>query len=100
MKAQAERGKQEKREVRQWWAVHHETVLQVAGYSCAPTNPDIWWCPQVGYSLTERHHLFPTELEALAKLHGELSARHKRIGKRLAEVRSRLARAQPPEASP
>lgn len=42
-------------------------VQHVIGYSCAPANPDTWWCPEVGYSLTEGHSLFTTETDALLK---------------------------------
>lgn len=50
-----------------WWAVTEFGVRKVVGYSCAPHNPDSWWCPEVGYSLNEKHHLFETEREALVK---------------------------------
>jgi hypothetical protein len=55
------------REKRQWWAVHNGDVLEVTGYSCAPNNPDCWWCPKAGYTLTVGHHLFETEKAALKK---------------------------------
>jgi hypothetical protein len=32
----------------------------------------VWWCPEIGYSMTEGHHLFATEGEAVAKAIAEL----------------------------
>jgi hypothetical protein len=32
----------------------------------------MWWCPGVGYSLSEKHHLFETEREAIDKLIADL----------------------------
>jgi hypothetical protein len=61
------------REKREWWAVADDDVRRVTGYSCAPTNPDMWWCPSVGYSMAEKHHLFETEREAIDKLIAELT---------------------------
>ena len=61
------------REKRQWWAVADDDVRIVTGYSCAPTNPDMWWCPAVGYSMSEKHHLFETERVAIDKLIAELT---------------------------
>lgn len=57
----------EQRESRKWWARVENAVKEVTGYSCKPHSPDMWWCPEVGYSLTEKYHLFPTEREALDK---------------------------------
>lgn len=55
------------REKRQWWAVADCDVREVTGYSCAPSNPTTWWCPEVGFSGSEGHHLFKTQDEAFAK---------------------------------
>ena len=60
------------REHRKWWAVADDDVRLVTGYSCAPTNQDMWWCPTVGYSMSENHHLFETEGEAIDNLIAEL----------------------------
>ncbi len=69
------RPKDEPREKRQWWAVHDNSVIRVTGFSCAPLNPDMWWCPEVGFSMSEKHHLFTTEAAALDKLITELERR-------------------------
>lgn len=55
------------RESRQWWAVADGDVVEVTGYSCAPNNTDMWWCPEVGFSGTEGYHLFKTQDEAFTK---------------------------------
>ncbi len=52
---------------KEWWAVVEGGVQRVTGYSCAPNNPDMWWCPKVGYSMSENHHLFERESDALRK---------------------------------
>lgn len=57
------------REQKKWWAVTaDDSVRLVTGYSCGPLNPDYWWCPEVGASVSEKHHLFATEAEALDNL--------------------------------
>lgn len=61
------------REKREWWAVADDDVRRVTGYSCAPNNPDMWWCPSVGCSMSTKHHLFETEREAIDKLISELT---------------------------
>lgn len=63
------------REMREWWAVVDDGVRRVTGYSCAPQNPDMWWCPGYGYSMTEGHHLFTTEADALDRLIAEMERR-------------------------
>jgi len=71
------------REKRQWWAVADGDVREVTGYSCAPSNPTMWWCPEVGFSGAEGHHLFETRDEAFAKAIAEserdLTALQKRL---------------------
>jgi hypothetical protein len=71
------------REKRQWWAVADGDVREVTGYSCAPNNPDVWWCPEVGFSGAEGHHLFETRDEAFGKAivesERDLTALQKRI---------------------
>jgi len=46
------------RESREWWVVHDGTVMQALGLSCAPDNPDVWWFPSIGYSMTMGYHVF------------------------------------------
>lgn len=55
------------RESKQWWCFTEYGVKFVTGYSCKPANPDMWWCPEVGYSMTENGSLFGTEEAALEK---------------------------------
>ena len=56
-----------KRVKKAWWAVVDGRVVHAEGHSCAPQNPDMWWCPAVGYSLSEKHHLFEREEDAVRK---------------------------------
>jgi hypothetical protein len=53
------------RESRKWWYSEDGCARDVVGYSCAPSSPESWWCPEVGYTLNERHHLFVTRPEAV-----------------------------------
>lgn len=39
-----------KRESRKFWINDEGVLKRVKGYSCAPTNPDYWWFPELGYS--------------------------------------------------
>lgn len=68
------------RESRQWWAAIDGSVQSVTGYTCAPTNPGMWWCPQVRYSLSEGQSLFETEQEAIRaeidRLNQKITAMH------------------------
>jgi hypothetical protein len=56
-----------------WWAVCEGRVQKVVGYSCAPHSPESWWCPQLGFTLTEKHHLFENEKQAIDKAVKDLS---------------------------
>jgi hypothetical protein len=60
------------RETRKWWAVTEIGVQEVTGWSCAPSNPKVWWCPAAGYSMTEGAHIFPTKPEAIRQAIKEL----------------------------
>lgn len=55
------------RVVKEWWAVVDGGVMPVTGFSCGPSNPDMWWCPKVGLSMSEKHHLFENEPDAIRK---------------------------------
>ena len=73
------------KEAKRWWAVTDSGVQRMTGYSCKPINPTTWWCPSVGYSLMEGHHLFKTKDEALKKAIAqtelELAELHKHLNK-------------------
>lgn len=79
----------ETRETRQWWAVHDGSVLRVTGYTCAPNNPGMWWCPQIGNSCSEGHHLFATEAAAIDKMISELERLLEETQERLTAFRLR-----------
>lgn len=74
------------RETRKWWAVTDTGVRRVTGHSCKPQNPTTWWCPEAGYSLTEGHHLFETEKQALDKAIAESEAELDDLQKHLASL--------------
>lgn len=70
-------------------------MTYVTGYSCAPNNPDMWWCPEVGYSMSEKHHLFATEAEALDKAIAEAEGQAVALEQRLGELKARLTPWEP-----
>ena len=71
-----------------WWAVTDQgEVSHVKGYSCGATNPDYWWVPQLGYSMSSNHHLFASQEQAHA-------AATKLCTEKLAEWKSRLSKLQ------
>lgn len=77
------------RERRNWWAVADGDVREVTGYSCAPSNPAIWWCPKVGFSGAEGHHLFETRDKAFAKAIAESERDLAALKKRLEGLKRR-----------
>jgi hypothetical protein len=73
------------REQRRWWYadVDYVRVREVLGLSCKPDHPDVWWCPEVGSSLSEGHHLFLTEVEARTKVKNAVAEQLDRLRERL-----------------
>jgi len=71
---------------KEWWAPHDGDAIRVTGYSCEPSNPEMWWCPQIGYSCSEGHSIFETEEEALRKALAEAE----REAAKWAEIVNRL----------
>lgn len=54
----------QERQSKQFWAVDDTwEVVFVTGYECPP-NDDTWWVPELGYSLSDKYHLFATAREA------------------------------------
>lgn len=63
----------EERLSKEFWAITDSWEIQrVTGYECSQ-NWQVWWVPQLGYSMTEGHHLFEKFEEAKAKGLKELS---------------------------
>ena len=87
-------GSAPERETRRWWAVTDTGVRLVTGHSCAPNNPQIWWCPEAGYSLTEGHHLFDTEKKAMKKVIAETNAEVADLQKHLRRLMRQNVRGQ------
>lgn len=93
------------REHRELWAVVDWGcgVAKVTGYSCAPTNPDHWWCPVAGFSGTIGRHLFETEDGALKRCIEETETKISDLQQRLESLKARRHTAdlseQPPSAT-
>jgi len=80
------------REAKLWWAVTYRgDVREVTGYSCGPTNPLVWWCPDLGFSGTQGYHLFTCESAALTRAIIELEAEIKMKSKQLDLLKMRLS---------
>lgn len=84
------------REKRQWWAVTEFDVKEVTGYSCAPTNPNTWWCPEVGFSGHVGYHLFPTKTEALEKAATDTTREIEALSCKLERIRNQIKKASDP----
>ena len=64
------------RESRTLYVVRDDyTVGEYTGWSCAPTNPDMWWCPEYGYSVAIGHGAYETRQEALTEAKRKLEAK-------------------------
>jgi hypothetical protein len=74
------------RERKTFWAVHDGEVFPTEGFSCAPYNPRMWWCPKIAYTLTEGHHLFATQPEAKAKAILELQEEIRKLTSKLEKL--------------
>lgn len=85
----------EDRQRKAWWAVHDDDVRKVVGYSCVPNNPESWWCPEIGYSLHEKHHLFESEVGAIDKLITDLQKRISVAQDNIEALRLRKSHATP-----
>jgi hypothetical protein len=81
-----------KREEKMWWAVCEDCVRYVKGYSCAPNNPDCWWCPEVGFSATVGHALFETKIQALKKVLKDYKRTYKALGKTIANIQNEISK--------
>jgi hypothetical protein len=78
------------REIRLWWAVHEGAVVRTKGYSCAPANPKSWWCPGIGFTMTEGFHLFKNKTRAVQRAIAELKFEKRSLEKKLAALKEML----------
>lgn len=76
------------REARQWWVISGGEVKLVTGYSCSPTSPGMWWCPEVGFSASEGFGLFITKDEATVRAIHECEHDLKVLQNRLIKLKS------------
>lgn len=67
----------ENRSCREFWAVNADwprcDVLHVKGFE-RPHHADVWWVPDLGFTMTIGHDLFATEKEALERAVQDLTA--------------------------
>lgn len=78
----------EKREQKQWWYadVENGEAKEVTGYSCAPENPEAWWCPAIGVSAWEGQHLFHSPGQAHAQVRRALQEQIVKLHERLRKL--------------
>jgi hypothetical protein len=82
-----ERGDAMKREEKDlWFAGDGREPKFVKGYSCAPMNPGVWWCPEVGFSAFEGTDLFYSYTEAVQQMRLRLIEKRAEIDKKLAHL--------------
>lgn len=75
------------RKSKSFWYADFEAVqvYEVTGYEC-PDNPRVWWCPDIGASVTEHFQLFASRNEAIGRVRQITENRIKRDTARLAEL--------------
>lgn len=77
---------QSERESRRWFYAGDRAVCEVTGLSCAPVNPDYWWCPEVGVSACVGYSLFETKTEAIEALRKRLKAERDEVDAALERI--------------
>jgi len=79
------------RKQKQFWAITDDlSVVRVTGWCCGQNNPNYWWVPELGYSMSDKHHLFVTETIALKKAVKQLSEKVEKDNARLKALKKRL----------
>lgn len=54
------------RKSKEFWGIDDfHMVRRVTGYECP--QEDVWWVPQLGYSMTVGYHLFDSKKDAIEK---------------------------------
>ena len=76
---------EKERASKMFWVIHNDELRKRRGYEC-PDNPDCWWFPDVGYTLTEGYHIFNTKERARSKLLEELKTRRDDVNQKIAEL--------------
>lgn len=67
------------RKSKEFWAItEFWNVERVVGWECPP-NDGIWWVPKLGYSMSEKHHLFGVFDDAKAAGLKDLSAKIEKL---------------------
>jgi hypothetical protein len=77
------------RATKTWWVSSEDTVRQALGYSCAPANPDVWWFPEIGYSMNEAHYLHTSEKAAIRKALTELRKERRSLDSQIRTLETR-----------
>ncbi len=67
---------------KQFWAVTEaHSVRLVVGWECP--NPEMWWVPELGSTMTVGYHLFPSKKTAKAKAITEIAEAKIKLEKEL-----------------
>lgn len=82
----------QERKSKQFWAMTEFWEVQlVTGYECPP-NVDVWWVPELGYSLSEKHHLFNSADAARTRAIEKLKSNIGDLQRALTRLESELKR--------
>lgn len=80
---------------RVWWIIEQGEVRTVTGFEAKHHyQKGMWWCPEIGFTLTEHYDLFETEEAALRKLIGDLKVEISGRTKLLSAAEQRLKEIQ------
>ena len=80
----------EERKSQKFYAIHMHEIVDVTGFETG--NKEVWWCPNIGYSMWVGTHLFETydeaEVQLLKEIQKEIADLEKAKDKLLNEKRS------------
>lgn len=72
-----------------WYASEFYTVKQVVGFETP--EPNVWWCPSTGYSLTEGYQLYRTKYGAIQRAIEMIGEKQKFLEAALIELKKQKA---------
>lgn len=80
------------RECKVFWVAHEFDVYHVQGFACGPGMPGMWWCPEIGNSVSDKFHAFDDELSAWSQVLKEVEEQQRMFGDRLLRIMENILR--------
>lgn len=74
-----------------WFITDRYTVKPVQAFLCAPAS-DVWWVPEAGYSLSQKHHLFHTKKKAITKALADAESESKTLIKAIDALKRQIGK--------